>query len=126
MANVIGVRFKSVGKVYYFDPKDIETPLYSYVVVETSRGIECGQVVMEKREISDEDIVKPLKEVIRAATKADMDNVAPVSYTHLNHKVFGKGEVIDIKNDTIKIKFDNYGEKNLSLRVLKDKNLLIF
>ena len=49
MATVVGVRFKTVGKVYYFDPAGEDYPLGSRVIVETSRGIECGEVAMKSR-----------------------------------------------------------------------------
>ena len=71
MAMVIGVRFKKAGKVYYFDPCDIWPRPGSNVVVETARGVECGEVVTGAREISDEQIVTPLKKVLRLATEED-------------------------------------------------------
>ena len=72
MATVVGVRFKTVGKVYYFDPAGEDYPLGSRVIVETSRGIECGEVAMKSREVPDDSVVKPLKTVIRAATPEDL------------------------------------------------------
>lgn len=72
MATVVGVRFKTVGKVYYFDPAGENYPLGSRVIVETSRGIECGEVAMKSREVPDDSVVKPLKTVIRAATPEDL------------------------------------------------------
>lgn len=72
MAKVIGVRFKSAGKMYYFDPKDFAVSLGSHVIVETARGIECGTVTMAPREIPDEEVIHPLKPVVRAATKDDI------------------------------------------------------
>lgn len=72
MAEVIGVRFKEVGKVYYFDPDGQALKKGNHVVVETVRGIECGEVAMENREIDDEQIVKPLKKLIRIATEEDI------------------------------------------------------
>ena len=69
MAEVIGVRFKNMGKVYYFDPEEYEIKIGDNVIVETARGVECGEVAMERREIAEEDIVKPLKKLIRLATK---------------------------------------------------------
>ena len=75
MATVIGVRFKEVGKVYYFDPDGITLKKGQKVIVETVRGIECGEVAMENREISDEEIVKPLKKLIRIATPEDIATV---------------------------------------------------
>ena len=75
MAEIIGVRFKSAGKVYYFDPADLQFSRGDRVIVETARGIECGEVAMDNRKISDEEVVKPLKQVIRAATESDLKRV---------------------------------------------------
>ena len=75
MAQVIGVRFKDVGKIYYFDPLDLEIIKGSRVIVETARGVECGEVAMERKEVSDEGLVQPLKPVIRVATKEDLKKV---------------------------------------------------
>ena len=75
MATVVGVRFKTVGKVYYFDPAGKDYPLGSRVIVETSRGIECGEVAMKNREVPDDSVVKPLKTVIRAATAEDLQRL---------------------------------------------------
>ncbi|MBO5859776.1 MAG: stage 0 sporulation family protein [Clostridia bacterium] len=75
MATVIGVRFKEVGKVYYFDPDGLTLKKGEKVIVETVRGIECGEVAMDNREISDEEIVKPLKKLIRIATAEDIATV---------------------------------------------------
>lgn len=72
MAEVIGVKFKQVGKVYYFDPAGLKAEKDDSVIVETARGMECGLVSMENRQISDEMIVKPLKKVIRKATAEDL------------------------------------------------------
>ena len=76
MAEVIGVRFKEVGKVYYFDPDGQTLKKGDRVIVETVRGIECGEVAMDNREINDEEIVKPLKKLIRIATDEDIARVA--------------------------------------------------
>ncbi len=76
MAEVIGVRFKNVGKVYYFDPDGNALKQGGMVIVETARGIECGEVAMENRIISDDGIVQPLKKLIRVATKDDLKKVA--------------------------------------------------
>lgn len=72
MTEIIGVRFKSVGKIYYFDPADLKVEAGSYVIVETARGIECGEVVMNNRMIVDTQITAPLKTVIRIATDKDL------------------------------------------------------
>ena len=71
MAEVIGVRFKEVGKVYYFDPDNKQFKQNDTVIVETSRGIECGKVAIPNKEVPDDQIVHPLKKVIRTATKED-------------------------------------------------------
>jgi len=71
MVNVVGVRFKKAGKVYYFDPGDFNIEIDTYVIVETARGIEFGQVVIPNRQISEEQIVAPLKKVLRIATDDD-------------------------------------------------------
>ena len=71
MAVIIGVRFKNTGKVYYFDPGQNQLEKGSLVVVETARGIECGEVVIPNKEVADSTIVKPLKPVLRPATPED-------------------------------------------------------
>ena len=76
MAEVIGVRFKDVGKVYYFDPAGQRIEKGQSVIVETVRGIECGECAMENKDVSDEVLVKPLKSIIRAANEEDMNIVS--------------------------------------------------
>lgn len=76
MAEVIGVRFKNMGKVYYFDPNSEKLSADDHVVVETARGVECGEVAMANRDVADDSIVQPLKKVIRKATKDDLRRVA--------------------------------------------------
>ncbi len=72
MAVVIGVRFKEVGKIYYFDPDQKDYSLGELVIVETARGVECGTVAIANKEVADESIVKPLKKVVRSANKEDL------------------------------------------------------
>ena len=72
MATVIGVRFKKAGKVYYFDPNEIWPRPGDNVVVETARGMEFGEVVTGARSVSDEQIVAPLRKVVRIATDEDV------------------------------------------------------
>lgn len=69
---VVGVRFKKVGKIYYFDPGEYEIKLGDGLIVETARGLEYGTCVMEPSDVSDSSIVPPLKSVIRVATPEDM------------------------------------------------------
>ena len=71
MAKIIGVKFKNTGKVYYFDPKDIQFTKGDGVIVETARGVEFGRVGIENCEVDDSKIVQPLKPVIRKASKQD-------------------------------------------------------
>ena len=75
MAEVIGVRFKNVGKMYYFDPAGLRFRTGDRVIVETARGTECGTVVMANREVAAEAIVSPLKPVLRLATPQDLTAV---------------------------------------------------
>lgn len=72
MAKVIGVRFKEVGKIYYFDPKDISFNKNDMAIVETARGVEIGDVALSNKEVNDSEIIHPLKPVIRKATKEDI------------------------------------------------------
>lgn len=74
MVEVIGVSFKRAGKIYYFDPDHIEVEKGDQVIVETSRGIELGEVVLEKKKVEKKEIVTPLKSVIRKAKLKDMDH----------------------------------------------------
>lgn len=73
MVNVIGVRFKSAGRTYYFDPNGLEIKIGDFVIVETSRGSEYGEVVMGIKPIEDEQYLKPIKKVKRIATKEDAE-----------------------------------------------------
>lgn len=72
MVKVVGVRFKDTGKMYFFDPKDIEVHKGDTVVVETARGIECGIASTGIRSVEDEEVVTPLKPIHRVATAADL------------------------------------------------------
>ncbi|MBQ5565895.1 MAG: stage 0 sporulation family protein [Clostridia bacterium] len=76
MAEIIGIRFKDVGKVYYFDPMGQIMNIDDKVIVETARGIECGSVAIPNKEISDDKIVHPLKQIIRKATDDDIRRIA--------------------------------------------------
>ncbi|ASS89703.1 MAG: stage 0 sporulation protein [Bacillaceae bacterium] len=71
MYDVVGVRFKKAGKIYYFDPNGFDIQLDDYVIVETIRGIEYGKVVVSKKQVEEHDIVLPLKKVIRKADEKD-------------------------------------------------------
>ena len=75
MVEVVGVRFKRAGKIYYFDPNTLDIKKDTPVIVETARGIEFGQTVVAKKKVSEEEIVAPLKKVIRIATPEDAKQV---------------------------------------------------
>lgn len=72
MKEIVGVRFKSVGKIYYFSPEGIQANVGDMAIVETVRGVECGEVVIANRQIKDNEINSPLKPIIRIATAADL------------------------------------------------------
>ena len=72
MANVIGVRFRNAGKIYYFDPAGFDIQQGDNVIVETARGVEYGKVVLGLRDIDDDKIIQPLKPVIRQAARRMM------------------------------------------------------
>lgn len=76
MTKVIGVRFRTAGKVYFFDPMNYEIKRGDHVIVETARGIEYGTVVSGNREVEDDKVVQPLKPVIRLATERDDEQEA--------------------------------------------------
>ncbi len=76
MTTVIGVSFKRAGKMYYFDPNGLELHIGDQVVVETARGMECGDVVTEVRQVEEDEVVQPLKPVLRVMTEEDRQRVA--------------------------------------------------
>ena len=71
MINVIGVRFRAAGKIYFFSPGKLEIKKVDSVIVETARGVEFGRVVTGPKDVPEEDVVQPLKSVIRIATDQD-------------------------------------------------------
>jgi cell fate regulator YaaT (PSP1 superfamily) len=72
MADIVGVRFKKASKIYYFDPAGLNLEVNDYVVVETTRGVEMGQVVIAPRQVLASDVEKPLKPVVRKAEPEDV------------------------------------------------------
>ena len=72
MAEIVGVRFKKAGKVYYFDPAGNDLDVNDYVVVETSRGLELGQVIISPKQVLASEVGKPLKSVVRKAEPEDI------------------------------------------------------
>ncbi|KAB2953011.1 stage 0 sporulation family protein [Heliorestis acidaminivorans] len=75
MVKIVGVRFKKTGKIYYFDPGDWEINVHDRLIVETARGIEFGEAVIAPRQVPEEDVVNPLKKVLRVATEEDIHQV---------------------------------------------------
>ncbi len=71
MYTVVGVRFKKAGKIYYFESDDIFINKGQYVIVETARGVEYGQVIISNKEVTEEEVVLPLKKVLRLANEED-------------------------------------------------------
>ena len=76
MPLVVGVAFRKVGKVYYFDPGELALNEGDFVIAETARGVEFGEVVLEPRDVSEEELVAPLKRVVRVATGDDLQREA--------------------------------------------------
>lgn len=73
MVTVVGVRFKKAGKIYYFSPGELDVKKNEHVIVETARGVEFGECVIAPKQIGEDEIVSPLKSVIRIATQEDID-----------------------------------------------------
>ncbi len=111
MANVIGVRFQNAGKLYFFDPGALWPTPGDFVVVETTRGIEFGEVVTGVREISEEQLTSPLKQVVRIATAEDVqhakDNKAAEKEAYqICQKKIGEHK-LDMKLVSVEYTFDN-------------------
>ena len=75
MTKIVGIRFRTAGKIYYFDPVDFELDMAMHVIMETARGIEMGTVLIPPKEVDDDKVVSPLKPVIRVATDEDEKTV---------------------------------------------------
>lgn len=108
---VIGVRFKEVGKVYYFDPNGEKYAIGDRAIVETSRGIECGEVAADNRFVDEEKVVMPLKSALRHATEDDIARVE--ENARLEKQAFAKCEEkiaahgLDMKLVDVEYTFDN-------------------
>jgi cell fate regulator YaaT (PSP1 superfamily) len=116
MTKVIGVRFRTAGKIYYFDPLNFDIKRGDHVIVETARGIEFGTVVGAPKEIEDERVVAPLKPVIRVANERDYEQEA-------NNKVKEK-EAFKICLE--KIKKHNLDMKLIDAEYTFDNNKVLF
>ena len=76
MVKVVGVRFRNAGKIYFFGPEDLKLRAGMHVIVETARGVEMGTVMTDPRDVSEEEVIQPLKPVIRIASEADEKTAA--------------------------------------------------
>lgn len=116
MINVVGVRFKKAGKIYYFDPMDLDINKGNYVVVETARGVEFGECVIGIKSINESEIVAPLKSVLRIATEEDIQK-------HFTNK--------DKEKDAFDICLNKIAEHGLTMKLIDveytfDNNKVIF
>ena len=73
--NVVGVRFKKIGKIYYFNPNNLDIELNSYVIAETEKGLECGKVVLKKDNVPEKDLALPLKPILRITDEKDKNKL---------------------------------------------------
>ncbi len=111
MSMVIGVRFKRAGKVYYFSPGELEVHVGNAVVVETARGLEFGEVITGARDVPEEQIVAPLKQVLRIATEQDARNAAANEENERNAYIICQDKIIEHKLEMklvdVEYTFDN-------------------
>lgn len=116
MYEVVGVRFKKAGKIYYFDPGDYQVVLNEHVIVETVRGIEFGKVVINNKKVDEHDVVLPLKRVLRIANDND-------------HKVLEENQVA--AKEALDSCLEKVVEHSLDMKVVDveytfDRNKIIF
>lgn len=116
MYNVVGVRFKKAGKIYYFDPVDFALEKDDYVIVETARGVEYGKVVVPIKQVGEHDVVLPLKQVVRPSTDKDRIQVEENRLESAQALALGTEKII---------------ERNLEMKLVDveytfDRNKIIF
>lgn len=116
MYTVVGVSFKKAGKVYYFSPDKYNLKMGDYVIVETARGIEFGEIVMDPKKVTDDEIVAPLKKVIRPADDEDCEKNSE------NKRLEKKAYDICVK----KIKKHDLPMKLIDVEYTFDHNKIIF
>lgn len=108
---IVGIRFKTAGKIYYFDPKDLDLKLDDAVIVETQRGVEIGVVSLPRTEISQEEFTSPIKPVIRAATIDDLKRHKENLRREAEAKVICQTKIIEhgleMKLVDVEFTFDN-------------------
>lgn len=116
MTKVVGVRFRQVGKIYFFAPGKYSIETGQHVIVETARGIEYGQVVLGEREVEDSTVVQPLKAIIRVATAEDDER-----------EIKNRQK----ENEAFKICLEKIAKHNLDMKLIKaeytfDNNKVLF
>lgn len=116
MIKIVGIRFKNAGKVYYFGPNELDIKKGDYLIVETARGIEFGECVIGVKEIDEEEIIAPLKSVLRIADDKDI----------VKHK-----ENKDKEEEALKICLKKIEEHKLNMKLIDveytfDNNKVIF
>ncbi|SHK51571.1 Cell fate regulator YaaT, PSP1 superfamily (controls sporulation, competence, biofilm development) [Hathewaya proteolytica DSM 3090] len=116
MIRVVGIRFKKAGKIYYFSPKDFDIKKDDHVIVETARGIEYGICVVGIKEIPEEQLVSPLKDVLRVATEEDRKK----------HEENKKREADAIKICEEKVEKHGLNMKLIDVEYTFDNNKVIF
>ncbi|MCM3570824.1 stage 0 sporulation family protein [Neobacillus mesonae] len=110
MYDVVGVRFKKAGKIYYFDPGDLPIQKDDFVIVETVRGVEYGKAVIPRKQVEEHDVVLPLKKVVRIADQKDRmivdenKQAAEEAYVLCNEKV--NEHQLDMKLVDVEYTFD--------------------
>ena len=103
MAKIVGIKFKRTAKVYYFDPAGLTPKKGAIMIVETARGVEYGSVTLEVKDVPDNEVVQPLKPVIRIATEADIAKI--------------KKDEIRAK-DAIKIAAEKVQARNIKMKII--------
>ncbi|MDQ6595370.1 stage 0 sporulation family protein [Bacillus salipaludis] len=110
MYDVVGVRFKKAGKIYYFDPGELQVQKDDFVIVETVRGVEYGKAVIARKTVEEHDVVLPLKKVVRIADQKDRmiveenKQAAQEAYETCNDKV--NEHQLDMKLVDVEYTFD--------------------
>ena len=111
MKEIVGIRFKKLGKIYFFNPNDIKLEKGQSAIVETARGLELGEVAVANRMVDDSKIVAPLKDVVRVATEEDVklftenEKKAEEAYKVCEQKIIEHG--LDMKLVDVEYTFDN-------------------
>lgn len=112
---IIGIRFKSAGKVYYFDPAGLNLAVGDNVIVETVRGVEFGTVAIANRKVSSREVITPLRKVLRAATSEDIQRRAKAAATEDRAKKVWEEKALECKleMDLVDVEYSFDGSKLL-------------